>query len=82
MNFKDQKQELLFLATELESLPNFDEAQWLLGEISNLLKQIENVKKVAREKLPEFKDMVDKKLKAIQHDFDGIMDTLPESELK
>ncbi len=80
MNLKDTKQELMYLVAELESLPDLDEAQILMGQANALLKKVEEAKKVSRDKFEEFKLEIDKEYADLQHDFEGIIDTLPASE--
>ena len=82
MNFKQEKETLKFFINNLENLISLsDEAEVLLEQTKKALEEVENADKLPKEKLAQFKKDIAKKIKGLEYDLDGLIDSLTPIDL-
>ena len=80
MTLKEERYELMYLYEMLDGNEEFDGVKELKDQTLALLKELKGVKNMNKLEREEFRARLEKQIKGLMHDFDGIYDTLPQSE--
>lgn len=80
MTLKEERFQLKYLFEMLDGNEDYDGVQELKDQTLALLKELKEAKNMNKLEREELRARLEKQIKGLMHDFDGIYDTLPQSE--